>query len=76
MDVFIFLTIVTFQITLLAIVAIVFGQSRIAEQAISSLTGVLKNLSNKRKQKTMRPTFLRRKQRGNTTAKNKPATED
>lgn len=45
MDVFIFLTVVTFQVTLLAIVAIVFGQSKIAEQAIKSLSGILKGFS-------------------------------
>ncbi|MEM7028236.1 MAG: hypothetical protein AAF629_01495, partial [Chloroflexota bacterium] len=49
MDVLIFLTVVTFQVTLLAIVAIVFGQSKIAEQAIKGLTGILKGFTSKKK---------------------------
>ena len=54
MDVLIFLTVVTFQVTLLAIVAIVFGQSKIAEQAIGGLTNILRNFTLKRKQLSQR----------------------
>ena len=49
MDVLIFLTVITFQVTLLAIVAIVFGQSKIAEQAIKGLTGILRGFTTKNK---------------------------
>ena len=41
MDVFVFFSLITFQVTILSIVAIVFGQSKIAEKALGSLTSVL-----------------------------------
>lgn len=50
MDALIFLTVVTFQVTLLAIVAIVFGQSKIAEQVVNKLINFLRNFTPKRNQ--------------------------
>ena len=54
MDAFVFFALITFQITVLSIVAIVFGQNKIAEKAITGLVGVLKNFSLKRREKNTR----------------------
>lgn len=44
---FIFFSLITFQVTILSIVAIVFGQNKIAEKAMGSLTSVLERSTSK-----------------------------
>ncbi len=44
MDLFIFLTIMTFQISIIAIVAIVYGQSNLADKAITGLHSIVKSI--------------------------------
>jgi hypothetical protein len=60
-DIFVFFSLITFQVTILSIVAIVFGQNKIAERAIGSLASVLEK-------GTLRPS------KGTATAENTEAT--
>ena len=60
MDAFTFLTLIIFNVTIIAIVAIVFGQNKIAEKAITGLTGILKNFTSKTKKQAIRKNFSKR----------------
>ena len=44
MDVFLFLSVLTIQIAILSIVAILFGHSRLAERAITELVAILSKM--------------------------------